>query len=290
VDALRIRIDPAEDSFLADHLVAGRPLLPTVMGLDLLVRAAAPGPTGCVVVSDVVVGPPVRFSGVRAVSVATSPAPAIPGRDTDQVCTLTSVESGDVHLRARVGSTAGQPAPASSVDAWGPDLPIGPELVYPPYFHGPTFQVIGGFGRSGPGFVAELAGGLPPLRWSSGPLQLRARLLELFMQACGLVALAESGRLLIPWRIAGLSWWPDARRPAPGSVEQPAIAVVTAATGTNRLTDTFDGQLVDAGGQVLLSVSGYQAIDLGLPPDLRHAATLRRLLSTPTVPITLGGF
>lgn len=287
---MRIRIDPAEDDFLADHVVAGRPLLPTVMGLDLLVRAAAPEPAGSVVVSDVVVGPPVRFSGVRTVSAAASPASSFPGRDTDQVCTLTSVEAGDVHLSARVGSTVGQPPPASAVDAWTQDLPVGPELVYPPYFHGPTFQVIGGFGRCGSGFVAELAGGLPPLRWSSGPLQVRPRLLELFMQACGLVALAESGRLLIPWRIAGLSWFPDARRPAIGAVEQPAIAVVTAATRTDGLTNAFDGQLVDAGGRVLLTVSGYQAVDLGLPPDLQHAATLRRLLSTPTVPSALGGF
>ena len=266
---LLIRIDRTTDRFLADHQVAGRAILPTVMGLDLLIRAVGSCPEGgaAIVVEDVEVGPPVIVDSTPVV------VRAITDRDESGgwTCALTSA-GGDAHFTARVRTIVQRP-PHRPPNQHSDGLGIGADQVYPPFFHGPTFRVISQFARADNGFVVRLNETLPALSWSSRPLQTRARLLELVMQGCGLIALADSGRLMIPFRITRLTWYRAALRPSSGR-DAPALAWIT-----DRGDDSYDGYVVDASGEALLDVVGYRSTDLGRPPDLASAGALRQKLS-----------
>jgi hypothetical protein len=59
-----IHLDPLKDGFLGDHRVGGVPLLPTVMAVDLMARAAlAGGPHARVALAD---GLEARVAEIRA--------------------------------------------------------------------------------------------------------------------------------------------------------------------------------------------------------------------------------
>jgi hypothetical protein len=249
--------------------VAGRAILPTVMGLDRLIRAVGSSPEGgaAIVVEDVEVGPPVIVDSTPVILRATADRHESGG----WTCGLSSA-GGDAHFTARVRTVVQRP-PHRLPNQRGDDHGIGADHVYPPFFHGPTFRVVSQFARTDAGFVVRLNEGLPTLSWSSGQLQTRARLLELVMQGCGLLALADSGRLMIPSGIARLTWYRAALRP-PSGRDSPALAWIT-----DRGDDSYDGYVVDASGEVLLDVVGYRSTDLGRPPDLAGANALRQKLS-----------
>lgn len=162
--------------------------------------------------------------------------------------------------------------------AWISPLPCGPDLVYPPFFHGPAFAVVSRFGRSAAGLTAQLASGLPPLRWAAAQTVLRPRLLELLLQCCGLWELADSGQMMIPAAIERVHWRPDSLTAGPG---EPAIARIVPRPGDGSGRRVFDGHVLAASGSILLTVTGYRVTNLGVPPDLAHAARLRRALAAP---------
>jgi hypothetical protein len=288
---LKIQIDLVSDTFLLDHVVAGAPLLPTVMQLDLAARAwptrgVGEGPPAGMTLRDVVVGPPVRFdrSGPRELHLVSHRAdPGRAGPDA-LTCELRSTDEPAAHLTAIAERTTEAVPPArhpdGRADAWAARLPCGPDLVYPPFFHGAAFAVVGRFGRPAAGFAACLASGLPPLRWAAADTVLRPRLLELLLQCCGLWELAESSRMMVPAAIERVQWHPGSFAADPAV---PAAARVVPRPGRHDGDRVFDGQVLGPGGSVLVTVAGYRAIDLdlGLVPDLAHAARLRRCLDAP---------
>jgi Polyketide synthase dehydratase len=288
-DNLKIRIDPLLDTFLLDHVVAGAPLLPTVMQLDLAVRALPAcradreAPAG-IMLRDVVIGTPVRFDrpGPRELHLVSRRCG--PGRaGPDAVgCELRSPGEPAAHLTAIAERTIGPVPPARTPGAWASRLPCGPSLIYPPFFHGPAFAVVGRFGRSAAGLTASLASGLPPLRWVAAGTVLQPRLLELLLQCCGLWELADSGRMMVPAAIERVHWHPGSLDADPGG---PAVARVVPRPGHGGGIRVFDGQVLDSSGSVMVTVAGYRAADLGLSPDLAHAARLRRCLTD--LPATL---
>jgi Polyketide synthase dehydratase len=298
VKELKIRIDPRTDTFLLDHVVAGVPLLPTVMQLDLAARAlpacgVGPEAPGGIVLRDIVVGAPVCFdrSGPRELHLVSrwcGPRQPEPGAVR---CELRTRGEPAVHLTAVAERLLRPVRPARSPEArsqasrspasrTGP-LPCGPDLVYPPFFHGATFAVVGTFGRSAAGMAAQLAVGLPPLRWAAARTVLRPRLLELLLQCCGLWELADSGRMMIPAAIERVHWHPDSLAAGP---EGPAVACVASRPGLSDGGRVFDGQVLGPDGSVLVTVAGYRTTDLGLVPDLGHATRLRRCLDAPRRP------
>jgi hypothetical protein len=240
---LIIWIDRTKDRFLSDHVVGGVAILPTVMGLDLLVRA-----TACLLTDhtqlhmhDVVVGPAVFVeTGSRTLRVAADATSA------ESWCSnLTSPWSVESHLRATLRVASGGRSRCTSPSAVAMGSGIASDLIYPPYFHGPAFQVVGRFQRTDQGFLASMSQTLPELRWSAGRLQLR-----------------------------------DALLPAAGFPERPALAEMIPRRPSNEdsWSDAFDGRVVDQDGRVLLDIVGYHCVDLGVPADAKHAATLHRLL------------
>jgi hypothetical protein len=281
---LKIQIDPACDMFLFDHVVAGTPLLPTALQLDLVARAVPPRSAGRhapggIMLRDVVVGPPVRFEGPgpRELYLASRRAgPGQPGADA-MSCELRSPGEPAAHLTAVAERTMG-PVPPAALDAWAAQLPCGPDLVYPPFFHGPAFAVVGRFGRSAAGFTARLASHLPPLRWAAAEMVLRPQLLELLLQCCGLSELAGSGRMMVPATIEWVHFHPGSFSTDPA---EPAVARAVPRPGAGDGGQVFDGQVWGPGGSVLVTMAGYRATDLGLVPDLPYAARLRRCLDGP---------
>ena len=282
---MKIQIDPRLDAFLLDHVVAGAPLLPTVMQLDLAARVLparcahreAPATPAGIMLRDVVVGHPVRFDrpGPRELHLVSRRC--APGRAGPEAfsCELRSPGEPGVHLTAVAERITTPVPPARSPGAWASRLPCGPDLVYPPFFHGATFAVVGRFGRSPAGLTARLAPGLPPLRWAAADTVLRPRLLELLLQCCGLWELADSGRMMVPAAIERVHWHPGSFAVDPGA---PAVARIGPRPGGGDGSRLFDGQVLGPSGSVLVTVAGYRATDLGLVPDLAHAARLRRCL------------
>jgi len=142
-------LDPTSDSFLLDHLRFGRPLLPAVMGAELLAQAAvaAGACTAVREIRDFVVEHPLAFptdqprrirvdvmtqaAGVQAVA-RTDPDPAgTPAAATDQV-----------HLRAALLGAADPIVAAVSQ----PPLPFNP-MVYDenaPLWHGRSLRTLSG--------------------------------------------------------------------------------------------------------------------------------------------------
>jgi hypothetical protein len=287
VGGLLIQIDPARERFLADHVVGDTPLLPTVMALDLLVRAASARrpPATSVVVHDLEVGPPILVANATPLGLqVTVDEPATSGR---RLCEIVATETGAVHYRAVIESGGGRTRSVLVGPAWPTRLPVPPDMVYPPFFHGPTFQVVGGLGQVADGVVALMADELPGLWWSSGNLQIRPRLLELFMQGCGLHAFAASGRMMIPSRIDLMTWYAAGLRSVARAAEEPAVAHISPRISmANDEPDTanYDGLVVAADGQVLLTVEGYHAVDLGVPRDVEHARALRARLDDDLIP------
>lgn len=277
---MRIQIDPARERFLADHVVDGTPLLPTVMALDLMVRAASPRrpPTARLVVRDLEVGQPILVPDATAVYVDVTVGPPT---SRGRVCEIVATQTGAVHYRATIETRAGRMSNPIPGLVWPIRLTVHADTVYPPFFHGPTFRVVGGLGRVADGVVASMADGLPPLQWSSGDVQIRPRLLELLMQGCGLASFADSGRMMIPSRIDLMTWYAAGLRPVAGVCEEQAAAHVflRGSRSDHRPDDAaYDGLVLARSGEVLLTVEGYHAADLGARPDLENARDLRRRL------------
>jgi Polyketide synthase dehydratase len=284
---LKIQIDPAVDTFLLDHVVDGAPLLPTVMQLDVVAHALqaagatqgkAERPAG-MLLRDIRVGPPARFSppAARELDLLYTPDPAAPPGQRALRCELRSAGHDVPHLTAAAQPAAGPAPRVLAPRDWMYCLPCGPDLVYPPFFHGPAFRVVMAFGRVGRGLAALLAPGLPPLSWGSGPTVLQPQLLELLLQCCGIQELASSGRMMIPDRIEAVHWHPGSLA---ADDRSSAIAVVLARAGQHGRSRVFDGQVVTSAGAALVTVTGYRATDLGHGANLGHAALLTRSLAS----------
>ena len=312
-DRMLVDLDPRVHRFLRDHLVGGRPLLSTVMGIETMacaVRRARPD-ARIESITDVRVGPPyllpgdgpgsveVTLSSVTLSSEALSSealssealsSEALSSEALSSV-TLSSEGHGSGAVRCEVRSDGPEPHFTADVvlagSADGPPVrPPGsrrPELaartvssaaIYRLYFHGPSFRVIDVAG-------IDLAGALG-----------RTAVARL---ARGLPPIVEPARrsiaapLLIELCLQTAGLWDLAAGNAmtiPRSIERvrrfsdvdsdsatALYAVVEA--GVDDGGPRFDATVVDAEGRVHLAVDGYRTTPFGHPYDGRAAARIR---------------
>lgn len=256
------------------------------MQLDLAaraLRAVAGGQPAGLLLRDITVGPPVRFDvpGPRELDVLCAPEPSHSPAGAEWRCELRSPGQAAPHLAAVAGHAAGPPQDETAPGGRADCLRCGPDLVYPPFFHGPAFRVIAAFGRAGSGLGAVLATGLPPLSWGGRPTVLQPRLLELLLQCCGLQELADTGRMMVPAGIDSLYWHP-ASLTADNTAG--AIAMIRPRPDPRASASVFDGQVVTPAGTVLVTVTGYRTTDLGHAASRAHAARLTQCLDRPAAP------
>ncbi len=285
---MRVTIDPVRDSFLLHHVVQGHPLLPSVMGIDLMARAVLADEAGATLVEvrDVVVGPPVLFigGGPRELEVVLSRFDP-DGSDREGTWTRCSViDPADlspddaVYFSAFVVTSLGQQASLASIAPVRGEMTLGAQLIYPPYFHGLTFQVIAGAVAREGTVTARLAQGLPVLSWAAGRTVTSPELLELCMQTCGLWGLASDGRMMVPGGIARVVPYGRAAQLVHGG--GPVEATIRPRSLDDERT-VFDGEVIDETGTVLLSMEGYRTVDLGWVVEPATSARARAALGLP---------
>jgi len=153
---VKFALDPTRDRFLLEHKQFGRPLLPAVMGAELIAQAAAAAGAGGGEIRDFAVERPIGFPVDQPREIRVEVGPAGAGRRA--VRGWTGMLNGE-------GRTAGEDrVHVSGVITAGPVEPIAATLDEPPFpynpmvyqddgpmWHGPTFRTLTGlfFDRSG---------------------------------------------------------------------------------------------------------------------------------------------
>ncbi|MDI7267639.1 MAG: SDR family NAD(P)-dependent oxidoreductase, partial [Myxococcota bacterium] len=250
---VRLTLDPSSQTFLSDHVIEGVPVLPGVVGLELMADAAR------VVLGHaepVALGAaferPVKAHPGRPV-VVTARAVRCTGGQSAADCTLESssvsatgrpIEA--VHFRCRfavpsVGDASPTLGALADLAAHGPDA----AEVYRFFFHGPTFRVIERASRIGEGGIVVRAaappGGSAPI---AGP-----RLREIALQAGGLWAMCARGVMALPHRIDSAERFETPEPGTPVVARARAIGSRQSAVSGERGVHRFDIDLLGEDGR-----------------------------------------
>ncbi len=198
------RLDPTSDRFLIDHLQYGRPLLPAVMGAELLAQAVRAARGGAEVgeIRDFVVERPIAFPvdaprDVRVEVGAFAPA-GVEARGWTAVIAADGRTAGEerVHVRGRI--VLGKPERIDAV-LEQPPFPFNPMYYQEdaPLRHGPSFRTLdglfldrsGGWGR----LVSQHGDGVALPRGSKG-WTVPVGLLDGCIVACAVYSYILCGR------------------------------------------------------------------------------------------------
>ena len=218
---VRVVLDPTRDRFLIEHRLHGRPLLPAVMGAEILAQVALAAGTCDVVheITDFVVERPLEFPDDDHRSVRAEVRAA---GDTTTVRALSRPVTGLdrsvewVHFRGVVSGGSVEPITATFAE---PPFPYNP-MIYQdeaPLIHGPSFRALkelyldrsGGWGR----LVAPRDEGVALPRGRAG-WSVPVELLDGALVACAVYSYLLCGRRVeIPVRIGRLRL---EARPRPG--------------------------------------------------------------------------
>ncbi|MEK6974835.1 MAG: SDR family NAD(P)-dependent oxidoreductase [Candidatus Thermoplasmatota archaeon] len=281
--AATLTVDAARDPGLADHKVDGVPYLPGVFGLEAFAQAAsllAPLSTVLVAAEDVKFASPLKqlkAAPVKAlVTCEATGNGAIACRLTTQFIGPDGKPLGEprLHFEAKLRFAAARIAPRAQPPACTHEVERG--RIYPPFFHGPSFQVLEAAGPlEGPQAVATFRAptekhfGAGAGEWTSQPM-----LTEALFQVCGLRTMVTDKAMALPAAIAKLELYHQ------GPVAQ-EVRLVGHATGKdasgNRL---FDAEAVTRDGTVLVKLHGYAMVETGPAPAL----PTRSSVSAPALP------
>ena len=213
---LRRTFDPARDRGLDHHRIDGVPVLPGVLGVELMVQAAAAVRGEAVrYLKDVAFAAPVKFFRDRPLDVDVEVEPTADGLRLS-VCT-TFVGPGQSPQRRRhftaeapdviPARPEAAPAPLRSFGPVRAVAPLDRAAIYARYFHGPAFQVLADGPRLGDGGIdadTEPASGDWLADWPNAAFASDPYVREAGFQAAGLHEMAEDGRMALPAGIAEL--------------------------------------------------------------------------------------
>ncbi len=273
-------LDPAVHPFLNDHRIDGVPVLPGVMGIEAFAEAALLALPGWHIesIDDVRFLAPFKFyrDEPRAVRVEVVHRPDGDGVVAECRLTGARVLAGSnepqvtTHFTGRVRpgrsaerAVAGDPRTNAAADARSRNEVTASDL-YRIYFHGPAYQVLDAAWRTDTGAAGRFAAGIPADR-AAGPLAfvLEPRLIELCFQTAGVWDLGRRGRLALPESVGRIV-------PAMGGTAGSGSCSGSIAMVEPHEDGTFDAEVRDPGGEVVLHLERYATVDLpgSLEPDV----------------------
>jgi hypothetical protein len=266
-------LDPAVQPFLNDHRIDGTPVLPGVMGIEAFAALASLVAPGMRVtdVEQVDFIAPLKFYRDEPRTITVTAVTRPDGADLIADCTLsasrtlageqtprvTSHFTGRVRLTAAAAGQERAEAPgdcAASV--------VTHDDIYQVFFHGPAYQVVHEAWHRGSGAVARIARHMPAGHVpETDQTTTEPRLAEACFQTAGLWEIGQAGHMALPAHVDLVSL---PGRPLP---EAELFAIAHPADD-----GSFDCQVLDGEGDVVLRVSGYRTIGLDspLPADLQQ--------------------
>jgi phosphopantetheine--protein transferase-like protein len=244
------------DPWIVDHAIDGKPVLPGVIGLELMAATAAMADPGHVYsgATDVEFLAPVKLHGDAVTTVIVRATPA----DTGVHCTLSSeraTRTGRLISTDHFSATiCWDMAKQSQLPAMGmPDHPITAEEIYQRFFHGPGFQVLSS--ASACTADALLADGSVRHTSIAGGLMTDPLVLEAAFQAAGLHRMMVDNVMALPQRIASVSTVRSVR-------DDESIRLTARRDG-----NSYDVDVVSDGG-LSLALRGFEMVEAGpLPPE-----------------------
>ena len=254
----RYRLDVERDAWIHDHAIDGKPVLPGVIGVELMVAAASLARAGLhyTGVEDARFDKPVKLYGEDPTELEVRAIPQPDGKVRCMLLSERTTRAGKTirtqHFSATVllgASPEVEPLPP----AFWPEDAISRGDIYKRFFHGESFQVLRGAdgiardglqctGRVDHAYIAE---GL-----LTSPLALEAA-----FQAAGLHAMVADGVMALPQSVEAL-WM--ARRVRDG--EDLTLTV------QRRVDGAYDVD-VDGDDGRLLSLRGFRLVEKGPLPD-----------------------
>jgi len=271
----RTRIDVRSHAYLIDHAVAGLPVLPVALAIDLIAEQAA------LLKPDRVVSRIRELKVLRGVRLASFNAGGdelelrLHDRGAEILAAELRSQGGEVlHYTATVELASRREA-APKVPELPPLEPYGVSLerVYDELlFHGPSFQLIEKIQGVGPRAMAALVRGVRHAAWPDRSWQVDAAAIDAGLQLVLLWARHATRGAFLPTGVAEVSLYSGV--PPSGALR----AVVIAAEAPTDTRVRADLHLVDADGRVILRLSGVEAHRL--PEDTAFQATRAVLSST----------
>ena len=257
-----IRLDPVADPFLSEHLLAGKPLLPFVMGIESVAQAARMLCNADVIqIENVQVHNGLSFPDARPQTVRAAVERLPGGKCGTKLTKEFRDREGRLVDPARLCVAAevecGKPIMLDAEPAGDPPLGWFP-MAYPedaPIFHGPKFRCLtqvaiqydGAFGQ----IVAPAPEELGPAMAKPGWI-VPAAALDACLMLCSTFAFFQFGkRFEIP---AGLTRLELAHQPRPGET----CLVRMYYKGQDARSARYDFRLFGDHGDCLLSAVGYQ--------------------------------
>ncbi len=253
---LRRRLSLESDPWIADHSIDGTPVLPGVIGIELMAALAGAVRPGAAYrgVEDVRFDAPVKLHRGEPVDLE------VRGRPLDEHsvrCTLSSqrtLKTGRVQRTVHFTGTVRTSEPGAfepMPPAFFRSQPLEADAIYERFFHGPVFKVLSGADDvTRDGLLARAQVDQGPL----GAVISSPLILEAAFQAAGLHAMVSDGLLALPHSLESLSvvGTPDASGPL----------VLT----VHRQGEAYDVD-VEQDGRVVMVVRGFRMIERGPLPE-----------------------
>jgi len=253
------RLSKDRSPWILDHAIDGTPVLPGVVGLELMAGAAAVAAPGAAIVGadSVSFSAPVKLYGDAETTVVVRAERTGPHT---VVCSLTSRREGRggrvlvaEHFSARLQLTEAPDVEALPPAFFFADDPVARAEIYRRFFHGPGFQVL-----SEVGAIAEnglIADAVVDHSAIGEGLLTRPLVLEVAFQAAGLHRMAVHGQMALPASV-------EAMRLAGQAADGDRLGVMVQV----REDGAYDID-VDGPTGAILRVRGFRMIDTGPLPD-----------------------
>jgi phosphopantetheine--protein transferase-like protein len=246
------------DPWITDHSIDGKPVLPGVVGLEMMAAVAAMADPGhrYAGAADVAYKAPVKLHGEAVTDVIISATPGEGGVH----CTLSSsrtARTGRVIETEHFSATILWEAPTvTDLPPMGmPDHTVTAEEIYTRFFHGPAFQVLTqATAATSDGLLVD---GAVRHMGIAGGLQTIPLVLEAAFQAAGLHGMMVNGVMALPQSIGAVVVHDSVRDDEP-------VRLTVRKDG-----DAYDVDVSGERGRVM-SLRGFQMVEAGpLPPDHR---------------------